>query len=850
MRFERLTVDGFGRLRGQSFAFGEGLTLIAGPNEAGKSTMVECLLRTFFGYPDLQYQEQRRKYEPWASGSPYRATLAYRTDDGRAFEVVRDFARPDVPTETVEADTRRPVRELTGNRSASPGQLVLGMSLDVYRAAAVISADPPARDEEDAKRTLADHLAKIVASAGDESAAGAVERLKELSGKIGERGAGTPLGKARIDFERADEALRQYRSDYAGFEAQLEQRAQHESDLRELQRQRLSCTQALAAAQLHAIRAQIEASRDAASGMAQAQARRTALAAAPASVLANRQRVEDAMDEYRVATQSRAEALSRADGPAGDRVSLQHDVDAANAELLEKRAALSQLDRKIEENAAAAEGKPAVSSEDLIALESLDEQADRTESTARTLETQARFEHQHDRRAPTGALAAFAAAVVALGAGAIARIDWLELFGVLLFALAIGLVLAFASASSRHGRSVAAAVRAAATAKEEAERAAAALNERCRALGCADVAQVRAARNAQAQLDRLRAERAALADAATAIAGKRDALEKRLADAATVRSQTTDAVLRVDASTKSAMALFDELQIPPGNIDERFERFREMSEAGEHAARADADVERARADLERALAGKSLEWLEDRAGVLEPVAERHEAGGEFAQMSEEALAAELEQIGAALRSADNRLHAISGSVRAFEQLHPVPAADLEEAAAEALLQRQRYETAKAAAKIAWETIEAVKDAVHRDFTPQLNESAQRAMKQITSDRYADVWIDPKTFGLSVRTPETGGSKDAALLSTGTIGQLQFALRAALASALGAGERVPIVYDDALAHADDERSRRAIEFAAGMARSGMQILFFTPREQLAPFAEGIGAHVIRLSSPAA
>src|ERR1700730_3703818 len=132
VKFERLRVAGFGRLEGTEVEFGSGLTVVAGPNEAGKSTIVECLLRLLFGFPETQHNKARKRYEPWRPGVPYAATLRYRLDDGRVYEVVRDFAKADVPTETIEADTRRPVASLTGNKSASPGENAFSFYLEVY----------------------------------------------------------------------------------------------------------------------------------------------------------------------------------------------------------------------------------------------------------------------------------------------------------------------------------------------------------------------------------------------------------------------------------------------------------------------------------------------------------------------------------------------------------------------------------------------------------------------------------------------------------------------------------------------------------------------------------------------
>jgi uncharacterized protein YhaN len=95
MRLERLDVRGYRRLRG-SFEFAPGLTLVTGPNEAGKSTLHDALIHALFGFS----REDRRRHggasqkdarAPWGGG-PFGLTLHARDREGRAVLVAWDFA--------------------------------------------------------------------------------------------------------------------------------------------------------------------------------------------------------------------------------------------------------------------------------------------------------------------------------------------------------------------------------------------------------------------------------------------------------------------------------------------------------------------------------------------------------------------------------------------------------------------------------------------------------------------------------------------------------------------------------------------------------------------------------------
>jgi uncharacterized protein YhaN len=94
MRIESLDIHGYRRLRGQ-FDFSPGLTLITGPNEAGKSTLHDALIRSMFGFS----QEERRRRDgtstsidshPW-DGGRYGITLRAHDRECRRVLAAWDF---------------------------------------------------------------------------------------------------------------------------------------------------------------------------------------------------------------------------------------------------------------------------------------------------------------------------------------------------------------------------------------------------------------------------------------------------------------------------------------------------------------------------------------------------------------------------------------------------------------------------------------------------------------------------------------------------------------------------------------------------------------------------------------
>jgi uncharacterized protein YhaN len=160
-------------------------------------------------------------------------------------------------------------------------------------------------------------------------------------------------------------------------------------------------------------------------------------------------------------------------------------------------------------------------------------------------------------------------------------------------------------------------------------------------------------------------------------------------------------------------------------------------------------------------------------------------------------------------------------------------------------------TARDAAALAHEVIEQTKDRVHKNFAPHLNALAGPALKEITHGRYTEVLVDPRDFSLQVRTGADSGTVGMSVLSAGTQEQLHLSLRAATAQALsgdGSDERVPLLLDDALAHADERRLAAAVRHLAAIAQR-QQVLLLTQREAVLEAAREMeDVTIVHLSGP--
>ena len=173
MKLRRLTVAGFGRLAGRTFAFADGLNVVYGPNEAGKSTLAAAIVASLYG-------SGRRKeaWRPW-DGGPYATTLVYQLADGRTFEVRRDYTRDTKGIAVYDADGNDVAPEVASGKTISPGDVHLQIPYDAFVNASCVLQQSVEIDPE-RNASIATALARALDGGPREDAAlGAIKRLED-----------------------------------------------------------------------------------------------------------------------------------------------------------------------------------------------------------------------------------------------------------------------------------------------------------------------------------------------------------------------------------------------------------------------------------------------------------------------------------------------------------------------------------------------------------------------------------------------------------------------------------------------------------------------------------------------
>ena len=143
MRITALHIGGFGRFADRSFGpLERPVTVFYGPNEAGKSTLLEFIRRVLFGFPDGR---SRANPYPPLSGGLHGGRVTIATDAGELITIQRTPGRGDGPVtlsssggEAIPADE---LPKLLGNHSKSVFENIFAFTLDELNDDSLLNDD-------------------------------------------------------------------------------------------------------------------------------------------------------------------------------------------------------------------------------------------------------------------------------------------------------------------------------------------------------------------------------------------------------------------------------------------------------------------------------------------------------------------------------------------------------------------------------------------------------------------------------------------------------------------------------------------------------------------------------------
>lgn len=801
MRFEWVRAEAFGPLVKRKLQFQDGLNLVCGHNEAGKSSWhaaiyaALCGRRRARGRPaeDQQFAE---RYRPW-SGDEWRVSARIVLASGRSIELTHDLDGR-VDCRALEQPTGRDVSNEILNDGAPDGAVWLGLDRRSFQAVACVRQAEITRIRDEAGN-LQGQLQSAAASVA--ATATAVEALRRIDDFKGER-----VGSNRAPTKPLLTAARELENKRAG----LERARQAQADYAALQRA-------------------VEAQR----GDVAAAENRRRLAEAKLALL----RATESEDRAR-----RAAELARL-FPAGEPRDLEDDS------LLSEQVvtALRDWERRPRE--------PGLQAVDLSTLEQrlaalpdpgpgdLEEDDQVRAAEGRLREARHRLDEHRQARPAVSASPA--------GPGRPTLVRQRLLLPTGLTAIALGALLLLAGVT----------VLGAIVALGGATLAAYALLSRAGTGGgelpsaegwqAREVELSRALTAAEAGLlERLAARGATPGPRETAAAAyaryqeecsfrrQRAELERQMSALRNLEA----AALGLRAAAAAAGVQGDGSEALAAALRRWQERRRERLQA--------LDEARSRwMHYQALLGGLTLGELQAEAVRRRQTADSLVAGLDLAALEALVLEEDAEAQIEALRRTEQ--DARDGLARLEERLQgqlknmpdAVTAAEEVEVAEAELRRLQGLERILDLTK---SFLEEASRRAHRSIAPDLQKTLQRWLPLVTHGRYVDALVDPQNLEVKVRS-EGGSWRVAESLSHGTAEQVYLLLRVALAQYLSnPDEPCPLILDDVTAQSDAQRTTAILEALAELSAE-RQVIFFSQEEEVLQWGRANPArcHLIEL-----
>ncbi len=226
MRIERVTAHAFGPFDGESLELAPGLTVVSGPNEAGKSSWHAAIragiggVRRGRGAGTTVERLFEERHKPWDGDGRWEVEVRLALDDGRTIEISQDLAGK-VACRATDVVLGRDVSDeiMDGTPDASRW---LGLDREAFAATICVGqAQIAAIAGRDTAASLQEHMQRAAATRGtDATAAEARERLDEFRRvRVGvdRQGARGPLRAAKERETAARASLTEAKARHEAF---------------------------------------------------------------------------------------------------------------------------------------------------------------------------------------------------------------------------------------------------------------------------------------------------------------------------------------------------------------------------------------------------------------------------------------------------------------------------------------------------------------------------------------------------------------------------------------------------------------------------------------------------------
>ena len=95
LRIDNIKINGFGKINNKKIEFKDGINIVYGENEAGKSTVLKFIVSMLYGVSknkNGKFISDFEKHTPWSNGE-FSGKIKYTLDDETEYDIFRDFKK-------------------------------------------------------------------------------------------------------------------------------------------------------------------------------------------------------------------------------------------------------------------------------------------------------------------------------------------------------------------------------------------------------------------------------------------------------------------------------------------------------------------------------------------------------------------------------------------------------------------------------------------------------------------------------------------------------------------------------------------------------------------------------------
>lgn len=310
---------------------------------------------------------------------------------------------------------------------------------------------------------------------------------------------------------------------------------------------------------------------------------------------------------------------------------------------------------------------------------------------------------------------------------------------------------------------------------------------------------------------------------ADSLSDEMNSIEKRINEITAFLYQAKDrkADIIKEAEYKSLIAKTILKQTGASNEEEFRQCIDIMRSKGEAKARYDASTD----DMALALGNYTYEDLREKAKEASLNLSESELSAEYdmAKLDEKS-----EQLTLKCYETSNEIASLEGKVSYMDsQIRSLNV--ISEELSEVQYQKAEYEKMYAAYERAEEVIMNISKEIHGDFAGIFNSFISQIASKITSGKYTDIKTDDK-MNVSVKDNETSKIVSVQSLSGATADQLYFALRLAIAELVLSDKTIPIILDECFIQYDEQRLKNTLTYLDDVAKTRQVIMFSCRKDE--------------------